>query len=71
MTVELIKVAKRSHDIAKANLYVQRFENTPGIQKDGKASAASVQHKIFLVLTQLKLLAVWYGGLKKKAKGNR
>lgn len=64
MTVELIKVAERSYDIAKANSYVQRFENTLGI----RMSAASVQHKVYLLLTQLRVLTEWYEGLLKNKK---
>lgn len=44
---------------------MQRFENSPGIQIDGKVFAASLQHKISMVLTQL-TQAECYGGLKKE-----
>lgn len=71
MTVELLKVAKRSYDIARANLYVQRFENTLGIQMDGKVSTVSVQHKIYVVFNTAKATSRVGWGLKKKKKSQR
>lgn len=41
MIVELLNFAKISYNIIRANLYMQRFENLPGIQMDGKVSAAT------------------------------
>lgn len=47
-------------------MYIERFENSPGIHMDGKVSAASLQHKIFMVLTQLKIpRVVWRLGGKE------